>query len=380
KFLLEDITRAIEREGVDYLFFHRMEQFFEIQDIDLAEEFMKETIKYIQLHDKQVFFTYSPSDKYVDFQELLDNYIDLGIEVQFGDENRIVEVKYTIYPMAEKRYFFKMTPKGLQLIPENAEKVEHIRRFSTLIYSSDEKIRTILSYLLSNPRFKLQVTDKITDFMQALFKGYDIVFFFDQDKDFDMDYCYLIKDNHLPTKLLYILNKDFIRSGDRIEAIDAGCYELFPRNFLIEDLVLALKRIVGDDFYNFHDFESLSHHLQQKEELCRVIKTFLTDKIFFTVVITQIHAPFEDVKRVIRRSDFVYFDEDRHRYTFIFTNARFEVANGIIIPNLERRLGTPIKILGIWDAVMLDYNRFCEMLEEDEGVLQPHQLEQKGEK
>ncbi|MEO1941988.1 MAG: hypothetical protein ABGW77_03755, partial [Campylobacterales bacterium] len=41
KFLLEDITRAIEREGVDYLFFHRMEQFFEIQDIDLAEEFMK---------------------------------------------------------------------------------------------------------------------------------------------------------------------------------------------------------------------------------------------------------------------------------------------------------------------------------------------------
>ncbi|MRJ06310.1 MAG: hypothetical protein C6I01_02160 [Epsilonproteobacteria bacterium] len=362
-FLVKDIISAVEREGAEVLFFHRLEQFFEIQDFDNAEKFLKEITKYAQLNNKKLFFTFSHSEKYVNLQELLDNYIDLGIELKHGDERRIVEVKYTIFPMAEKRYFFQMTDRGLVLIPENIEKVESIRRFTTLVYSSDPKIRDILSYLLSNPRFKLKVTEKITDFMNALFKGFDIVFFFDADKDFDMDYCYLIKDNHLSTRLLYILNKDFIRSGDRVEAIDAGCYELFPKNFLIEDLVLALKRIVGDEFYNIHELDKLPHHFRNnKDNFCKIVKTFLARRIYFTNVVAKINLPMEKVVKVIRRSDFLYFDEKTKTYVFLFLNARQEITKDIILPNLQKRLGVPVEVEGIWDAISLDHTDFCDKL------------------
>jgi len=359
-YLLDDIKKGVETTGAKAIILHRFEYFFEIQEFDDAEKFFQELIRYVQLKNLKLFLTFSPNDRFVNVPELIDNSLELRIDIEVIEDKRITNVKYTVHPIAEKIYFFKRTERGLELTPRNKEILEEQKRYSVSIHSSDRWLEKSLKYILHPDKFQIYEGNKITDFIHALFKGYEIIFFYDESREFDLDYCRIVKENNLPSRIIYILNKDFVRSGDRINAVDEGCYELFPRTFGIEDLVLTLKRIVGDEFYNLRNLK-LPHQnfTTEWEQFCSILKVLLEGRIFFSYIKGTLNGDGEQVVGVMRRSDYLHWNKKDKKVHFIFLNVRETIARNVVIPNLEKRINMDIKIEKVVEAPEIIKNPIC---------------------
>jgi archaellum biogenesis ATPase FlaH len=347
--LLEDIKKAVDITNSKVLILHRFEYFFEIQEFDEAEEFFQELVKFVQLKGFKLFLTTSPSERFVNIPDLIDSYLELRVDIEIEEDKRVADVKYTVHPLAEKIYYFKRGERGLELVPRNMEVLESQKQYSVSIHSSDPWIEKTIRYLLHPSKFKIFEGCKTPDFIQAICKGYEIIFFYDENRELDLDYCRIIKENNLPSRIIYILNKEFVRGGDRISAVDEGCYELLPRTFGIEDVVLTLKRIVGDDFYNINALRlPTSNLLPSKKELCEVVHTLLDGRIFFSFVEAKVEGDPENLVRVMRKSD--YLAEDGGMVYMVFLNARKEILEEVVLPSLSKRAGVEIEPIKIVEA------------------------------
>ena len=333
-FLLKDIHRAIEKEKPDFVIFHRFDLFFEPFEDNILKTFIEKIIDYKNDYNFKINFTATKSDINNVIVETIENFSDLNIEIKKEDEIRTIQIKNSIFPISSGVCQFLIINNNIKLIPhdndpiqQSADNIEkHNDTFRILIISRNENIVKKLKYIFQKDIFEIDFADKISEIIKKVMTNPDIIIYNPFDKELDFSVCETIKSQQLKSKLIYVTNENYIRSDDKITAINHGCYDIFPLNFNIVEFISEIEKMIGINFYSFNIQNlKITHKITSKQMFCTVIKTLYNERIYFTSLIVK-----ADKLYVERLRDHDFYYEENGKYYLILINTTKDYIQNVL--------------------------------------------------
>ncbi len=320
KFMIEDIKRVIEKDSCKTLLFHRLDLFFEIQERDDAEQFIEELIEVKELYDIRLLITSSAPNNPNNFiNEILENYTDMNLYIE--KENRIeIKVQSSIFPVHHLRYLFQLENKTLELKPLKDNKTNLVTQETQaekplkkiLLISQDKELINLHRFLFERKGYSFETASTLSETIQKILKGPDLIIYNPPDESYDLEVCTIVKNNNLKSKLIYIVNKDYVRQSDKMNAVNAGCYEIYSKNFIFEEYILTLERIIQNHFYTtlIQQLPSQKETIKSIRHFCNIIDGFSHNRIYASIISAKTNIPKEILFSKIREKDIMFYDEN----------------------------------------------------------------------
>jgi len=306
KYLLQDLEYFIETNPNEVILFHRIGHIFEYSDRDLIEYFFTTLLSYGIKHKKKLVFLVGID---VVNYDLISHYLvesaDLYLRVIKDGEVREIEVLFALTPILDSKYIFESKHKKLFLFTKDKSGFVH-KNVSVVVIAKDEKIKKINKYLLEKPQIELKIIDTIADSLEAILQNPDYLLYFGEDDKINSSICELGQKYDLYTKILYVVNKKFIRVDDRLNLIDKGCVDLLNFNIQVINYVLEISKHIQMNFYKIsiiNDFIKL----ETKRDIEDFVEYLLEERILFSII--KIDRKLKNVKYLRHYDKYIEFEE-----------------------------------------------------------------------
>ncbi len=302
-FIYEDIERIVQNTKCDAIILHRPDLMFSNSEYDLARLFLEKFIEIANNYGKKTFIT---SDMNHFITEFLENYTDISMQMKKKDNIRKIIIKHSLYPVTSNLYDFIFKNNKFELINEKENSNIDIvtSKNDMLVISQDERFKKIHSYIFSK-YFNIEFASNLSEVIKKIENKPEIIIYQDQETIPEFDICNTVKNISPHSNIIFILNKDYIRAEDKMDAIQSKCYEVFSRNFNLEEYILTIEKINQNFFYS----NKLKLLPPQKiatnyENFCKAIKSLYNERIFFSVVE---YSEFKDeIISRLRTHDIIY--------------------------------------------------------------------------
>jgi len=360
QFMINDIKKGIKKYGYRSIIFHRLDLFFEIQEHEDAEEFIEKMIALKERYQLKLFITSSGiQNNYIN--DILENYTDINLLLQKINTIK-VNVKNSIFPISPSKFIFILNENNLLLKPVEEIKenivLEKKRIKKILLISKNENLIKLHKFIFKKDFFQIEIAITFTETIQKILEGPDLIIYNPYEDRYNLEVCNIIKKNHLKSKLIYIINKDYVRHEDKISAIHAGCYEVFPKNFTCPEYILTLEKALDNNFYTLLIEQLPSNKIiKELKRFCDIIDNLWQNGICFTIVLAKTNIPKEKIITKIREKDFIYYNYENNYIAICLLNlikAKSDIItnkiNSDIVPEKET-----FKIIKIMDSIT--YNK-----------------------
>ena len=282
-FIYEDIERIVHNTKCDAIILHRPDLMFSNSEYDLARLFLEKFIEIANSKGKKTFIT---TDMNHFITEFLENYTDISLQMIKKENVREIIIKHSLYPVSSNLYEFVFKNNRFQLIGEKqSSNIDtETSKNDMLVISQDERFKKIHSYIFSK-YFNIEFASNLSEVIKKIENKPEIIIYQDQETIPEFDICNTVKNISPRSNIIFILNKNYIRAEDKMDAIQSKCYEVFSRNFNLEEYILTIEKINQNFFYS----NKLKLLPPQKiatsyENFCKAIKSLYNERIFFSVV------------------------------------------------------------------------------------------------
>jgi len=346
KYLLQDLEYFIDTNPNEVIVFHRIGHIFEYSDRDLIEYFFTTLLSYGIKHKKKLVFLIGTD---IVNYDLVSHYLvessDLYVRITKSGDVREIEVLFALTPILEAKYIFESKHKKLFLFTK--EKSGYVNKnVSVVVISKDKKIQRINKYLLEKPQIELKIIDSIADSLEAILQNPDYLLYFGEDDKIHLSICELNHKYDLYTKILYVLNREFIRVDDRLKLIDKGCVDLLNFNMPTINYVLEISKYIQINFYKINIIKN-DIELKTKEEVIDFITYLLNERILFTII--KIDSKLEKVDYLREYDKYIEFENYN---IIIFVNLLKHELKRIMFNKME---GEHFNILEVQDCLDIFY-------------------------
>ena len=342
QFIINDIKKGIENYRYRSIIFHRLDLFFEIQEREDAEEFIEKMISLKEKYQLKLFVTSSVAkNNYIN--DILENYTDINLLFQKEDTIKI-SIQNSIFPIYPSKFNFILEEKHLTLKPIKKTTIEQTKENSSLENNKEQEIKKILlisqkkdliklhKFLFKKEIFQLEIATTLTETIQKILEAPDLIIYNPHDDSYDLKVCHIIKKNHLKSKLIYIVNKDYVRNENKMDAIHAGCYEVFPKKFIFEEYILTLEKALNKSFYTslIKQLPSDNKVIKSLKHFCTITDSFWNDGICFTIILAKTDMPKEKIISKIRAKDIIFYNDENEYTAICLLNILKEKADVVI--------------------------------------------------
>ena len=279
-FLLQDFIRIVEASPADVVYFHRIDEYFAIQDRRFISQFFKYLTEAAKRCEKRLYFSLLlglPEESL--FQAEVERYLDLELTLTRKNalsNDRELAIKYAAAPVDATRFHLAHGRNGLTLSGYDNEQESGPNPKHVLVISTSDETIARLSYLLSHEQLSFHVcAGEMSDVVSALLKKPDLVIY-DADDEYvlNLDLYQVAKSNHI--KVIELSSQTHLRKADKLAALQQGCFDVFAHHYFIEDLVIAIEQAIGLSFYTTQVKMPSTQELPGGELIEALIQRYLT--------------------------------------------------------------------------------------------------------
>lgn len=310
-FLFQDIKKAIEDSEANVVIFHRIGLMLEHLDEEDVKIFIEKMASFFESNGKKALFTLDTAMQSI--KEMMENYADIAFFIYNQENDKIVEIKNSIFPSTYQKFRFILTNKAVVLQPYSTIKKQSnptsIKK-RLLLITPDKHLQKLHRFLFKKSSIELELTTNSDDMIMQILTNPEVITYHSHNPQLDTKICNIIQTNKLTTKLIYLVHKDFIRYEDRMIATKEGCYEVLPQRFIFKEYIMILERALEEFFYS-----SLIQQLPNFKEItnCKkfleVLQYYIDNGILFTFVALKTKNK-EAIIKTIRNNDIYYMKED----------------------------------------------------------------------
>lgn len=336
-FIYEDIERIILNSKSDAVILHRPDLMFSQDEYDYARLFLEKFIEIANNNGKKIFIT---SDKDQFITDFLENYTDISFIIKKYNNIRKIFIKHSLYPIDSNEYKFILENKNLILENFSQEKIENIEpqqvniaKKTLLLVSEDERFISINKYIFEN-YFNIDIASNLSEVINKIAQKPDIVIYQDKHTSADFNICNTVKKLSQNSKIIVILNKEYIRTEDKMDAIQLGCCEILPKFFNLEEYILSIEKSINNFFYS----NKIKLLPPQKistsyENFCKNIQSLYKEKIFFSVIKTKEFN--KEIIKKLRNHDILFINEKNNYLHLALINVTKEMFEKRLKDKLE---------------------------------------------
>ena len=345
-FLIEDIKRIITEINPQNIIFHRADLMFNEDEHEYAKWFVDSLI---ELKENIKFKLLVTSKKDTVIQKVIENYCDIDFEIEKKEE-RVVNILSSLFPISPLTYLFKKD-NGLTLIPFNTQQgsiqsnytnQNPIQKNKMLVMTQNEYLIKLNKYLFEKV-LDIEVAKSMTQSISKILENPKIVIYNPPEKELNFELCHTVKEKNINSDILYILNKPYVRTDDKMQAVYAGCYDILPNNFNIEEYIFSIEKLTKNFFYT----EKISRFPKQREtknaqHFCTILETLYNERIFFTLFVGEVGE--ENILQKVRNHDIIYRENNKIFICFINSNKevfeksikdKIKAKNYVLIESIE---------------------------------------------
>ena len=356
-FFEEEFHKIIEQSNDSVIYINRFEEFFEQQDRHDIEPLFKAILQFTKEQKKKVIFVISSSSYHFDFiYPILRDFSDLILSIKKVTlTKRLIEIKYSFQYIDDCKFNFFSKDRELYIesykkckliqpknkIDESKAELENVKtddNIHILIISTNLKLISFHKYLLNHKdskNFKISfIKNDPLKALQMALKNPNLIIYNPDKKTLKLDICETIKENGLKSKILYIFNKNFVRTGEKSRVIEAGCHKLFSENFNFEEYIFSLQRYINSEFYEnrFDNLNSKVIIFSDKVKFNNEVKIYFKNKILFTIF-RYIYSVDEDLVKklsnLMRDYDKAFIDKEKKVILYLAVNTRKNLGEAI---------------------------------------------------
>jgi len=341
-FLLQDFEKFISETQNDVIFFYKLEYIFEYSDRDIIDYFYTELLSYGIKYKKKLVFTLN---KNVVNYDLLTQYliedIDLYLKIYIQKDYRELEISFALTPIIDRKYVFIEENNKLSLFTKDTS--GYLKKdISVVLIAQDKKIQKFHKYILDKEHIHLSIIDSIAPAMDSILKNPDFLIFY--QNDIELSVCELSKKYDLYTKIMYLINEDFIRVDDRLKARDFGCIDLMNFNTQKMHYILELEKYMQLGFYK-SDVIKDSKIIDKVDKFKNYINLLLKEKVLFTLL--KVEGELNNDLKILRDYD-KFIKVNNYNFLLIINLTKQEVAN-----ILFKKLTELVHIIEVQDSIDL---------------------------
>jgi len=316
-FIIDDIKRVVKENKTEILILHRPDLIFAPQEIEMAKWYIEKIIDICNEFNIKLYITTNENTFLGNFCE---NFSDINFIIQKSENDieRKVKVKHTLFPLKEtnlvliKKERLLLQPMLNKFSESFQLQIKTKEKYSILVVTNDEYLKKFHKYIFEK-EFNLEFASEINEIISKLLKNPDIVIFNPQKDEIDTQICETVKNENLDTKIIYISNKKYARTSDKMKIFSAGCYEIIPKNFLIEEYILMIEKVTNNFFYSkkiaLFPYQKIS---KTKESFQKIVNSLYEERIYFTLIIGK--TTDYEIYNKIRPNDIIYIDENNTIY------------------------------------------------------------------
>jgi len=327
EFLIKELEHIIATSDEKIVVMHRFGEFFEFQDRYEIENIYKALTKLTLLHDKKIIFLVNnKNENYEYINHVAEEFSDVSISIKSNESNeRLINIKNILQNQEYPLMNYKITQnnfsldyhKANQAVTENKVKNILIAELDT----AHDNMKEIFGYILNKPNFSVKYANCLQSILQEVFIAPDVVVVLMQRSEENFKTIQTIKEQLPNTKIVGIMDQDFIRSEDMQEAYDKGCDELFANNFALETLILTMQKAAKVPFYSdaielLPKYNNILNNFDEFRELAKGCEKL---SVFFTAFSIESKIKFKKVKTSGRNNDYLFQTDYKLYYLVINT-------------------------------------------------------------
>ena len=322
--IFEDIKRIILNSNSDAIILHRPDLMFTSEEYDYARIFIEKFIEISNNNGLKIFIT---SQKNHFITTFLENYTDISLIIEKSPNCREIKIKHSLYPINTNKYKFKFENNKFILEKYQKELDINNREYkkNILLISEDKKFIKINKYLFEN-KFNLTIASNLSDVIAKIEQKPDIIIYQDQNSNPEFTLCNTVKKLSPNSEIIFILNKDYIRIEDKMDAIQLGCCEILPKYFNLEEYILIIEKITHNFFYSKKiKFLPPQKIVTNYENFCKNIQSLYKENIFFSVIETNNFN--KEIIKKLRNHDILFINEKNNYLYLCLINVTKEMFN-----------------------------------------------------
>ena len=326
-FLIKEFVYIISQAEEKVIIVHRFGELFEFQDRYEIEEVYKALTKVCHSYDKKLVFVVNEQGENFDqISNIADEFADISIKIDVDDANqRFVHIRDVIHNREYPLLSFALHANSFLLdyhVSQEQESVEHIKNvlICELDYAHDNLVE-ICRYIFDKPGFQTKHATSLQSILQEVFISPDIIIVLMKRTEANLETIKAIKMNLPESPVIAILDQDFVRAEDAQQAYSYGIEELFSRNLVLDQLILATQKAAKTLYYTkaLEELPKLSNKIKDIVTMREFVSECVQRSIFFTLFVFQKGEDALEAQRPSRQYDFVHESDEKIYYIALNT-------------------------------------------------------------
>jgi len=354
-FFLKELLYIITSSQEKIIVMHRIGEYFEFQDRYEIENIYKTLIKTAIAHGKKmIFIANNKNENYEYISQVAQEFTDVSINITSNEDNeRILNIKDVLHHKEYPMMHFKIHEQNFILdLYEKTQAIEETKNKHILIAELDkahDNMREICNYIFDKPNFSVSYANSLPTILQEIFIVPDMVIVLMRREQKNFDTISAIKKQLPDTKIISIVDQNFVRVEDVQEAYNNGCDELFANNLSLKSLILALQKSSKTLFYteSINTLPSVPNIMTDLSQFKELAEACVERSIFFTAFTLESKEVFEFVKSTSRNSDYTYQTEHKIYYLALSTMPK-DIKN---IIDTYRKKYDDLNLTCLWEPI-----------------------------
>jgi len=326
EFILKEIEKLIMSSEEKFFVIHRINDFFDHQDRYEIPNFFKKLTQLAEKYDKKlVILANTAHTNFEQIDQLSQELSDIVINIEKNDKNgKVINIldilKHQEHPQ------LKFTIQDNQCIleyNENEENTTTTYEKNILLVELDhikDNIQELLEYILKGPGFNIKKATTLQEILKEIFIRPDLIIVSMERTNENLQIIQSIKTQLPSTKIIAIINQDFVRTEDEHEFLSNGCEAVLSKEFTFDELILELQKALDSLFYT-NLLKKLPKHnniLKNIDEMRELANECIENSIYFTSLVMK-NTNHIAVEKSSRKTDYLCFTKEKVCYLAINT-------------------------------------------------------------
>jgi archaellum biogenesis ATPase FlaH len=327
EFLLEEFRKLFALQDEKVVVLHRFGEFFGFEDRYEINTFYKSLIRMAQEFDKKIIFLVNNSNEnFEHIYTVAEELSDMAITLSKNEKNeRVVNILDLMHYAEYPKLLFKINEGNFLLEFESELQDDSQKRIQNILIAELDKahddMREIFSYIFNRDHFKIKYADSFQKILKEIFIKPDVILLLMKRTQDNIETIRVIKAQLPNTHIIAILDQNFVRSEDVYEFFQYGCDDVFANNLSFDNLILAMQKATGTDFYT-KEYQTLPMHknvMKDISELKALAYECIEKSLFFTLFVLESKDEFPKVTTTSRRSDYIVHAGNKLYYMVVNT-------------------------------------------------------------
>jgi len=293
-YLLKDIEKIIDKSN-DVVIFHRIDDFFEIQDSDDIDAVISKIISLSNAKGLKVLFTINVGNER---SRYIYEYFERNIDAEFLISKRTsssnvrdvelisshVSVRYSYYSFSLNKVTnnFEVSP-----IRKTDLEVSQKQVYQVVLASSSPDLISIIRYLFESDIFQVKyIKPALIDMMSEIAGESDVILFnppSGQSLSETNKVSRLVSNSN--QKFILVSPQSRLRYQDKAALLRKGFNDIFDSLFNIEEFIFSIEKAIEYPFYNnkIQNLPDKKFVLNDLVHFSRFIAAYLQSNVFFTI-------------------------------------------------------------------------------------------------